>query len=688
MTDLYPRPQHLELQDGEYRHEGPVRVRGVGEAGAELAATVVTLLTGRGLGVVELATDGPAQINVAILDGGGRGLLEACSLAPRAEVERPGGYLLSVTADGPLVVGFDAAGAFYGVQTMLQLLPADARGLCLQQLQVQDWPYKPVRGVHLYMPGREQIPFFRQLITWLASLKYNTLYLEVGGGMQYERHPEINEAWVEFCRAAAAFPGGQRGLQDSQPWVKDSTHTELGQGSFLSKAEVADLVAWARAHHIEVIPEVQTLSHAYYLCLAHPEIAERSDDPFPDTYCPSNPRTYEILFDLLDEVIEVFAPRLVHIGLDEIINLGHCPLCKDKSGAELLATNINRVHEHLAARGIRIGMWGDKLLPLATGGRFGGGLAMDGSNSYWGRANRIPATYEAMSMIPRDIEITNWYWKIDPEASRVFVREGFEVVLGNFGGNFSAQRFSRWQEDGADEGILGAEVSTWCEVTDFAFGYNGCFFNMIFAAQMLWWSHYRDLDREWVTAAVARQTRQLRQLLRGRVEDEGAASQAVDLPPRGPVALPTASSAPAVDTAHAALEIPLTGTLRGLRFVHGCGTDHTRRATWLLSDPGAYPDADLLGVYRVRYADGEKVEIPIYYGSHVARWDVPYGETVDAVPFHADPVARGHDGAGRRVTEYGCRWVNPRPDVEVTALALEYRGDAAGVLWLSSLERF
>ncbi len=232
---------------------------------------------------------------------------------------------------------------------------------------VEPTAYKPLRGVHFYLPGRAQIPFFKRVLTWLAGLGYNTLFLEVGGGMRYDRHPAINAAWERFCAEATAFPGGPAGLQGSQPFPKDSTHTELGSGSYLEKAEVADVVSFARALGIDVIPEVQTFSHSYYLCGAYPEITERDDDPWPDTYCPSHPRTYEIVFDVLQEVIDVCTPRIIHIGHDELYHIGLCPRCRDKSGAELLGYDVRRIHDFLAARGVRTSLWGDKLVPLTIG---------------------------------------------------------------------------------------------------------------------------------------------------------------------------------------------------------------------------------------------------------------------------------------------------------------------------------
>ncbi|MFH1567621.1 MAG: family 20 glycosylhydrolase [Gemmatimonadota bacterium] len=707
MSEIYPRPQWQVGPGDPCPFGAPLSVVAANPEDRDLAAEVAAELARGGVPGVRSDHSAPAAVTIGRLDDPAVAeLLAQRGVLPLASARHPGGYVLSASPDGAVVAGFDADGAYWGVQSLRQVMRCERGRLFIDALEVHDWPHKSVRGVHLYMPGPGQIEFFKRFVTWLARLKYNTLYLEVGGGMEYERHPAINQAWARFCREAAAFPGGQRGLQDSQPWVKDSTHAELAQGAWLSKRDVAYLVAWARGHHLEVIPEVPCLSHAYYLCLAYPEIAERRDDPHPDTYCPSNPRTYEILFDVLEEVIEVFEPRTVHIGHDEIINLGHCHRCRGKTGADLLAGDVNRIHAFLAQRGIRTAMWGDKLLPLATGGRFGGGLAMDGGNSYWGRANSIPATYQAISQVPHDLLISNWYWGIDRDASRAFFREGFEVVLGNFGGNFQAQKFDRWHEDGAAAGILGAEVSTWCEVSDFAFGYNGCFFNLLFAAQMLWWSHYRDLDREAVAAAVARQTRHLRRWLAG--EDRrpelaaatpvplAAASAAappapfvdwLQLPGEAGVDAAAGSRYLGVDVAALSCAVPVGVRCAGLRFLHGCATEKKRRATWLLPDPGALPPEDLLALYRVRYTDGLSAEIPVYYGTHVGRWDIPYGDHVDAIPYRADPVPAGRDPAGRRITLYALDWVNPRPEAEVASLAVEYRGEAPGALWLFGLAR-
>ena len=612
------------------------------------------------------------------------------------EVRQAGGYTLAIKTNAIRITGYDAAGIFYGVQSLLQLVAA-ARGdgepqddtILLPGVQIVDWPYKPLRAIHLYMPGRKHLPFFKRLLALLASLKYNTLFLEVGGGMEYKRRPEINRAWEKFCVEADAYPGGATALYHrSQPFTKDSTHTELGGGSFLTQQEVAELLAYAHSLHIEVIPEVQALSHCYYLCCAYPEIAERADDPWPDTCCPSNPLTYEVLFDVMAEVIEVFAPRIMHIGHDEVYHMGLCPRCQGKAAADLLADEIMQIYNFLAPQGVRLAMWGDKLLPFEAGGQ--GGVEIIHTHPTTGEQTIFPETYQAIAQLPRDILMSEWLGNSDPRAIDFFIKQGFEVCCGNFGGNFEAHAFPHWMERSAAPGVIGAQVPTWCEISEFALGYNGSIFNTLFSAPLLWWSHYQDLDREFLLQHIAARMPAVRRHL-GEATVLTEASQnsllAQALPIANQVAPAFAPLRPAalLNVQSPALTITVGAPANGLRFTHTCHTSKHRRPTWAIANPYEHPAANLLAYYTVRYADGEEVELPIHYGTHCARWDIPFGESHDAIPYAADPVAIERDPSGRRVTLYTYEWTNPQPHKAVADVTLSYLGDEQGSIWLFDL---
>jgi hypothetical protein len=568
--------------------------------------------------------------------------------------------------------------------------------------EVHDWPYKSMRGVHLYMPGREQLPFFYRLLELLADLRYNQVYIEVGGGMRYDRHPEINDAWEEFVRTARSFEEGPEGLQRSQPFPKDSTHTELGEGSYLEKDEVRAFIEFARSLHIEILPEVPALSHAYYMVCPHPELAERPDDPYPDTYCPSNPASYNLLFDVIDEVIDVFEPRIVHVGHDEVYSYGLCPRCQGKSGAELIAGDINRIHGYLAERGIRMAMWGDKLMDIVVGGSHEGGRErrVGGGGWYKGGGEYVMAeTYQARDEAPKDILILDWYWSLDARSERYFGKLGFEEIFGNFGENFGAAQFLRWDRRGSAPNLLGAEVSTWCAVSEFALGRNACLFNILFSAEMLWWRHYTDHERARLLHTIAIQQPVVREFLSGQQSPARAvgaqhtpivlsdgANTTLDFADQLPSGITFLGGAPfsfsggtstalRVDasTSHAG-PIPIGAHADSLLFVHHCQCKRQFRPTWAFVDPLLPSPEDRLGQYTIRYSDGSESMAEIRYGENIANRNVRFGEAIASTCYWAEPVWEGSDEEGLPIVLYRYEWVNPAPEKEIESVEIAFDG--------------
>ncbi len=677
---IFPTPQWCDLYDPSRPVELPSAIvarPGVTESMLHLVNALIDARSTTG------------QITLALFDDvQSLTWLEAHGIRLRPEVHRPGGYLLDARPEGILVAGFDPAGLFYGLQSLAQWA-AQPRPCAIT---IQDWPYKPLRGIHLYMPGRKDIPFFKRLVDWLAALKFNTIFLEVSGGMRYHSHPEINTAWEKFCREAEAYPGGPMALQvGGTRHLKNSTHTELGGGSCLEQDEVKDLLEYAHSRFFEIVPEVQSLSHSYYLCCAHPEIAELADDPWPDTYCPSNPRSYEIYFDLLEEVIAVFQPKLLSIGHDEIYTLGICPRCQGKSGNELLAGDLLKTHAFLKTHGVRMTLWADTLLPFSLNG-WEGGIARHIENEKGASAN-VPETYHAIEQLPRDILICEWQGNTIPLAMQFFQKEGFEIYCGNFGDNFVAHSYPQWNVRSESQQVLGGEASTWCHVSEFAFSYNGCLFDMAFSAELLWWSHYRDSERGRLTSQLVGVMHQARQTLGERTPFDAQSRK--KSPHNIPIELPAAASplpfAPhlpgiCLNTTSASVAITVGKKANGLVFTHTCQGSQKRRPTWELADPYHQPPENKLAIYQVEYQDGSLESIPVYFGTQVAHWDVPYGEHIDAIPYEADPVEAGFALNSQCVTLYRWEWINPHPAVAIARLTLTFRGKEQETLWITQLE--
>src|SRR5262249_41351443 len=123
--------------------------------------------------------------------------------ACNVDIRSPGpeGYVLRTTADLALVAGSDDRGAFYGMQSLRQLVTGSGGKFAFAGVQIRDWPAKPFRGLKLYLPGRANIPFFKRFVRdFMALYKFNTLIMEMNASMRFERHPELNTGWEKFAR--------------------------------------------------------------------------------------------------------------------------------------------------------------------------------------------------------------------------------------------------------------------------------------------------------------------------------------------------------------------------------------------------------------------------------------------------------------------------------------------------------
>jgi len=398
-----------------------------------------------------------------------------------------GAYIIDIRG-GITVTANGAEGIANAFLTLKAVADADENGAVFPECHIEDAPYKAQRGVHFYLPPAYLLDEFMTLLDELAMMKYNMIILETGGAVEFDSHPEVNMAWLKFCREAREYPGGPQGLQASEPYWKDSTHVEMVSSSLLKKSDLRRIADHCRLLGIELIPEIQALSHAYYLTLAHREIAERPYERWPDSYCPMCEESYTLYFELAQEIIDVIRPKRVSIGHDEVRVLGECPRCRGKSGHELLSYEINRLHEFYAARGIQIMMWGEMLQRFVT---WKGSVSGDGADfrrDAYGRPYALPQTYLAAHTVPNDILMLDWYYSMAHDTERGVMANGFDEIFGNFRGSLIAG----WDRRSKSPNVLGAEVSTWCVPSEYEMSFNGWYYELVFSSMLLWRDDFSD----------------------------------------------------------------------------------------------------------------------------------------------------------------------------------------------------
>ena len=513
------------------------------------------------------------------------------------------------------VYATEEQGLLYGLATLIQLKDWGELSASL----LYDYPDCPVRGYRVYMPGRENIGIFKDMIDLLVYYKYNAIVLEIGGAMEYKKHPEINEKWVEFCDDMRRYSNRADEVRAKYPYMKNSVHCENGDGSFLTQEECRDLYEYCKERGIEIIPECPTLSHADYLLLPHPEYAERENDEVPDTYCPRHPGIYQYVFEVLDEVIDVFQPKCLHIGHDEFYSMCICDRCKGADPVDIYVNDIQVLSDYLASKGIETMMWGEKLLKaISPSGKHYGGWYDE--KDYNGIKFKVPDMYQCAEKMPKNVNFLNWYWSFGTHLDRVYHDHGYKMLFGNFDALKCADYRQR-----INWGCRGGFVSNWGTNEPEYMQRNGCYFLMISTAYVFWSNEYDSPD----SAAIS------------------------DL------------------TQKESYRMHYKGKQNLITVTYNADTYFKYHPFWcgIFIEDEVY----LLGHCRLTYTDGTEVEFPVKYGTNI-------GPSLDAKALENteyDPES-GSQGTSFRevscntlpkiengVAVYECGFENPHPDKTV-----------------------
>ncbi|MFN0098767.1 MAG: family 20 glycosylhydrolase [Gemmatimonadaceae bacterium] len=296
-------------------------------------------------------------------------------------------YMLTVAPDGVSLTAPTAAGRFYGLQTLQQLVDAaraaKSAAPTVDAMIIADAPRFPYRGLHLDV-GRhfESVAFVKRYIDLMSRFKLNTFHWHLtedqGWRIEIKKYPRLTT--VGACRAETIVE------KNFNPYKGDG----LRHCGHYSQADIKEVVAYAAARHVTVIPEIEMPGHSLAAITAYPELA-CTEGPFAvmtiwgvsdDVLCPSE-KTFMFLEDVLTEVLALFPSKMIHIGGDEApkVRWKASPLAQEiikreglKDEHELQSWFIKRIDTWLTARGRRLVGW-DEILE--------GGLAPGATVMSW-----------------------------------------------------------------------------------------------------------------------------------------------------------------------------------------------------------------------------------------------------------------------------------------------------------------
>lgn len=313
----------------------------------------------------------------------------ALELDPRVPVGNEG-YTLTSSAKGVTIKARTPQGAFYGVQTLMQLLPAEIESpeviktvsWTMPAVEVKDEPRFKYRGMMLDVARHfNDVEFIKKQLDVLAMFKMN----------RFHWHLTEDQAWrIEIKKYPKLTSMG-------------STRTE-GDGKqygpyFYTQEQIKEVVAYAAERYIDVIPEIEMPGHALAALYGYPEYS-CTGGPFKqpriiwgveeDVFCVGKDSTFLFLQDVIDEVCELFPSEYFHIGGDECpkVRWKTCPDCQarakslglkektDDNGTrhsveeQLQSYTVARIEKYLNAKGKKLVGWDEilegGLTPSAT----------------------------------------------------------------------------------------------------------------------------------------------------------------------------------------------------------------------------------------------------------------------------------------------------------------------------------
>jgi hexosaminidase len=330
---LVPRPAHVQRQPGTFTLKADTAIlidkdsADAANVGAQLAARL-NRSTGFALKCMSGAGYDVAPTSIRLTTRGAKAELG------------PEGYTLKVTPSGVVISATSGPGLFYGMQTLVQLLPPQVFGdakpdttvaWTIPAVTIEDQPRFVWRGLMMdvsrHFFNKAEVKNFLDL---MAQHKLNTFHWHLvddnGWRIEIKRYPKLTEVG-----------GWRKGIDFGLDPKAGTAYGPDGRyGGFFTQDDIREILAYAKARYITVVPEIEMPGHSGAALRAYPEFG-CTGKPC-GVYCAGNDETFVFLQNVLDEVLQLFPSKYIHIGGDEV-NKGQWQRCA-KCQARI-------AHEHL-----------------------------------------------------------------------------------------------------------------------------------------------------------------------------------------------------------------------------------------------------------------------------------------------------------------------------------------------------
>lgn len=312
-SEIVPKPESLQMKDGSFVLSRNTRI-GWSDEDSRTVASAFNEIIYKNYGF-RLESTQKKQRNAIIF-----------ATAPSVGGRARKGEWYSINIDpNEIRISGEVNGLFYALQTLLQLLPVGKENeVRIPSLEIRDTPRFQYRGMHLDVSRHFQpVEFVKKYIDLMAQFKFNTFHW----------HLTDDQGWrIEIKKYPKLTTLGQY-RNESHEGTYSTTFKGDGRPveGFYTQEQIKDVVAYAKARYINVIPEIELPGHASAALAAYPELGKGCAAPdykfevkktwgiFKEVFCPTE-ETFKFLEDVLDETIKLFPDSpYVHIGGDEVL---------------------------------------------------------------------------------------------------------------------------------------------------------------------------------------------------------------------------------------------------------------------------------------------------------------------------------------------------------------------------------
>ena len=375
------------------------------------------------------------------------------------------GYVLDVTPSRVLVAGKDAAGLFYGVQTLSQLLVGDAPSAEILGVQIRDWPVLLYRGTQVDI-ARGPVPkldYLKHIVRTIAEFKLNQLYFYMEDSFQLSGQPLVGV------------------LSD-----------------LLKQDDWKELIAYAARYHVDIIPAQNSCGHQHKL-LRFEDYANLAETPHGHVLSPQ-PASYDYVQSMYEQMIPVFPTQFYNVGCDETWDLGRgksADRAQQIGMGKLYIENLLRVHDIVRNYNKQVIFWGDIALEYP----------------------------DLIKTLPKDMVVATWEYFVHPNYEKwlkPYADAGMKIIVCPWVGNTNlimpdyeqaAYNIGHFLDEGKKAGAVGMDNTVWNDDGESLYGLN--WWSIVYGSAAAWepgipevaafdqkydWAFYRNTDHRFAEA--------------------------------------------------------------------------------------------------------------------------------------------------------------------------------------------